>query len=218
MFSLRKLADSIYHLHFSNKYDLGMTFLRYQEYYESPRFRHKAFTIAEYMAWYVKSGEHKSFTYPADWSGYNIPLDEIEQCMVMAQGEGDWNHHDSLMEGIVEMIRAECTEGGYLIGTSDETGEDVLQHEFGHALFNTDWHYKHVIVTKWEGINGTQVWQQARKILQDRGYNDEVILDEAQAYCLGGKDILSHLEESGHWKSFADLVRSEFRKRYEAGK
>jgi hypothetical protein len=176
------------------------------------------FTIAEYMHWYVKDGNKKSFTYPTDWSGYNIPLAEIEECLLglscNVAYRDDLNHHDALMQGVVGLIRAECTDPAYLIGTSTETGEDVLKHEFAHALFGTNYEYEKAIRTQSSEVIGTSMWQEARQILTEKGYGGEVLLDEVQAYCVGGKDILSHLEENDRWKNFADFVRQQFGERY----
>jgi len=51
--------------------------LRFEEYYESPRFKGRIFTFDEYRKWYVKNSPKGKktgrFTYYSDWSGFNIP-------------------------------------------------------------------------------------------------------------------------------------------------
>jgi hypothetical protein len=92
----------------------------------------------------------------------------------------------------------------------------VLQHEIAHALYHTDQEYFEAINSKFHDICATQVLADAYKILRDKGYGSDVLLDEAQAYCIGGKDILSHLEENERWKGFADFVRATFNEKYNA--
>ena len=49
---VKKITDRVYLVTFTNRFDLTMTFMRYQEYYESPKFRNKIFSLAEFMRWY----------------------------------------------------------------------------------------------------------------------------------------------------------------------
>jgi hypothetical protein len=51
-----------------------MTFLRYQEFYESPskKFRGKSYKLLDFMKWYASENDG-IFTYPRDWAGFNFP-------------------------------------------------------------------------------------------------------------------------------------------------
>jgi len=71
------LTDRIHLLIFPTQRDVTLTLLRFQEHYESPKFRGKIFSLEEFKRWYVanspngiKTGE---FTYYTDWNGFNIP-------------------------------------------------------------------------------------------------------------------------------------------------
>ena len=57
----RKIGNNIYLLMFENQFELCSTMLRFQEYYESPKFKNKIFTLEEYKKWYSKG--NKKFTY-----------------------------------------------------------------------------------------------------------------------------------------------------------
>lgn len=71
----------VLHVQIKDKYDLAMTFLRAQEWYESPKFHHKLFTLEEYMRWYSKAYGKGAFTYPKDWSGFNVPSAAVTAIM-----------------------------------------------------------------------------------------------------------------------------------------
>ena len=50
-----------------------MSFVRMQEFYESPKFKGKYFTLEQYMDYWSKEFGKGSFTYPSVWDGFNIP-------------------------------------------------------------------------------------------------------------------------------------------------
>ncbi|MEK7106247.1 MAG: ABC transporter ATP-binding protein, partial [Patescibacteria group bacterium] len=62
---------SIYLVEAPTQYALASTFLRFQEHYESPKFRGQFFSLEEFMDWYAE--EYGNFTYYKDWTGFNIP-------------------------------------------------------------------------------------------------------------------------------------------------
>lgn len=63
----------VLHVTVKDSWDLAMTFLRMQEWYESPKFHHKHFTLEAYMRWYQKAYGKGTFSYPKDWTGFNVP-------------------------------------------------------------------------------------------------------------------------------------------------
>ena len=73
------IHDRIAIVQIPDQFELGMLFLRCQEYYESPckEFNNQPFVVLDFMNWYRKEMKSKSFTYPEDYIGYNIPLDSI---------------------------------------------------------------------------------------------------------------------------------------------
>src|SRR5580704_15894322 len=66
-----KIAKGIYLLCFKTQYELAATFLRVQEYYESPRFSGRIFSLEQFMDWYAE--RFGNFTYYQDWTGFNVP-------------------------------------------------------------------------------------------------------------------------------------------------
>lgn len=59
----------VFHIKKSCK-ELAKMFMRFQEFYESPKFHGKIFTRKEYLQWYK---ETKGTKYEDDWAGFNIP-------------------------------------------------------------------------------------------------------------------------------------------------
>ena len=72
---VREIKPFIFAVIVKNQYDRSSLFCRYQEFYESPypQIRGKFFTLEQYMKLYIDTNKKPHFTYPSDWTGYNIP-------------------------------------------------------------------------------------------------------------------------------------------------
>ena len=72
------IGDNIFHFSYENRYKLTSSFIRMQEYYESPYndIRNKYFTLDYYMDVYAKEN-YGVFSYFEDWNGFNIPGNSI---------------------------------------------------------------------------------------------------------------------------------------------
>ena len=212
MFQLKKIRPQVYLLNFKSGYELAMTFLRYQEFYEAvdDRFRGKKFTIAQFMAAYSSgmSNRTRAFMYPKDWAGFNLPLDVIKQ--VRELGIDDPNHYDSLMHGIYELIQADTNGVSYLIGTYGR-GKKILNHELAHAMYYIDKHYKSSCLAAIKNIS-VNLRASLFNVLRDFGYTSGVLHDEIQAYITTGEmnmfDDIAEQEE-------LDVLRDRFKKLYE---
>jgi len=75
-YNLKQINEKIWLLSIDDYEHLALSFLRYQEFYENPKFKDKIFTIKKFAKWYEKYG---SFSYAKDWAGFNLPLDVIKQ-------------------------------------------------------------------------------------------------------------------------------------------
>ena len=70
---IKEIMPRIFQIDFSERETLLKAFIRFQEFYESPEFKDKVFTVEEYAEWYMKAYKKDSFTYFSDWSGCNVP-------------------------------------------------------------------------------------------------------------------------------------------------
>jgi hypothetical protein len=138
-YTITKVLDRVYLLKFADHYDLCMTFLRYQEFYESDNllFRGHSFNILDYMEWQAHTYGDGVFNYPDKWSGFNIPSSIIDQ--VNDLGIEDRNRYDERMWNLHHQLKAEVGDDYYLIGVSND---DTIDHEVAHGLWFVNQNYR----------------------------------------------------------------------------
>jgi hypothetical protein len=129
-----RIGDRIFLVRFETQYALASSFLRFQEHYESSRFRNRVFSLEQFMDWYAaRSG---AFTYYEDWSGFNVPSTAFAP---FYQGR-----FDPLLEKEKRLLRLFERESTpfYVIGVAADQG---LTHELAHALFFTRPAYRRAV-------------------------------------------------------------------------
>lgn len=222
---LGEVLPRIYHLRMSSAYDLAMHFLRAQEYYESPKFRGRLFTLVEYMEWYSKEKGSGAFTYPKDWSGFNVPSSVLLEVYGKPGVIPDPNKYDALMSLIVARLDEDAQKRPfYLIGTSG-TGDDegALYHEIAHGLYYTDRKYRNQmneLLKKMDSLGHRVARIKAGEILSKMGYHYSVCDDELQAYCATGpctelEGVLTSEVRGPFTAFFGDYVQELFSARAE---
>lgn len=230
-FKLEEIFPHIYHLHFDSAYDCAMSFVRFQEYYESPKYRKQIFTLVDYMEWYAKTKGEGAFTYPVDWSGFNVPDWAIRQ--VRKADIPDLNKYDQRMFAFIDWVEdKEFPHNYYFVGTSVEgykkNGEEegVLDHEIAHALYYTDSSYRgrvERLLYEWDGRDGRgghkgEELDSAKDVLRAiMGYHKEVVKDEIQAYCATGLcEELEGVISEKEMEPFQELFQ-EFKNQHNRG-
>lgn len=166
------LSPKIIHLKFKRQRDLARFFVRFQEYFESPHFRGKIFSLAEFKAWYKKEKKKTKFTYYIDWTGFNIPSWVLKPFYF-----GKFDPLTRQEKTLLDMMRKEKGKF-YIIGTFKD-GD--LRHEVAHALFYVNAAYrreaKKIIKTVDMKLFG-------KEFVAMGGYHPSVWLDEAHAYLM----------------------------------
>lgn len=197
---LEEIRSKIYHLKFDSQYEVTSTFLRLQEFYESPfdDIRGHFFTLEKYMDIYAK---HKgNFTYTLDWNGFNVPDTVVRDFFTLF-----WvdllNKEKQLYKTLSQIIAKK--NKFYLIATHKE--ED-LSHEIAHGYYYlySDYASKmNSIIYSWKSKKGFI------KLLQKLGYCDNVINDEIQAYLATSKRsyLTNHLKVNKTLKIPADFSK-----------
>ena len=182
--SVNRIGENIYHLKFSKQQDLASTFVRFQEFFESPKFRNNIFSLKEFKKWYSGENENK-FTYYEDYSGFNIPSRVLKKFYA-----GDFDPLSSKEKLLLDQFR-DLRGRFYVIGTYDERrkklAHDTLKHEIAHAMFYLDRDYREkvkAILSKTD----TSGLRDAFKKRAD--YNKSVYQDECHAYMLCGLEWL----------------------------
>lgn len=179
IFKFNKECNQIYSLHFESQKEMCMTFLRYQEYYESdnPNFQFKKFTIEEYKNWYIQA--KGKFSYCEDWAGFNFPVSIIHE--VHELGIDDYNRYDSLMKGIAEYINEDSKgQASYLIGFFGKQ-KSALKHEMAHGLFYICEDYKNDIQQLFNSLSDN-IKLGIKDTIMKAGYAESSVIDEFQAY------------------------------------
>ncbi|VVB82491.1 Uncharacterised protein [uncultured archaeon] len=176
----KTLTDKIHLITTDTERYLASTFLRFQEYYESPKFKGKIFTLDEFKEWYIKNsmGGEKTgkFTYYDDWEGFNIPSYVLNPFY-----SGKFNPLSDKEKRFLELFEKE-KEKFYVIGVNKETktlGAD-LTHEIAHGLFYTDKDYREEILNVLSRYN----LEKLKTELKEMKYHRDVLEDECHAYSI----------------------------------
>jgi len=157
--------------------ELGNTFIRFQEYYESPNkdFKNKIFTVGQVRSWY--STKYGANTYHQDWTGFNFP-----SSVLVPFRQGLFDPLTTEENNLLDLLRYRY-DNFYVIGAQNQS---VLRHELAHALYSYSIKYK---------ISIDQLCHKHKKELKkateyilDKGYDKSVINDELQAYITDNDD------------------------------
>lgn len=156
------------------KLGLASTFMRFQEFYESPVFRGKVFTVDEFAAWYAK--KHGSFSYYQDWAGFNIPSWVLQPFI-----DGKFNPLTEKEASFVDYFNR-INGDFYVIGITKEDPEwfDTLKHELVHGAYFYDEDYRKDVLSFISDLRP----ESAKMGLEKMGYGKNVIDDETNAYLL----------------------------------
>jgi hypothetical protein len=205
---LKEIADNIWLVETQDQYELAMTFLRYQEYYESPdeKFYRQPFAISDFQKWYKK---RKKSEYHLDWAGFNVPSEIIFKCMETIP---DYNEWDLKMGHIINEITSKTKNKFYLIGTlKGET--TTLKHELAHGFYYTIPEYKEKMNKLYLKLPENVKNYLLKFLKSSGGYHPEVYADETQAY-LSSNEILQFMfeKESNDFKKVFNRFSSKYLK------
>lgn len=173
-------------LGFPTQRELCESFVRVQEFYESPLLdiRGHYFTLEQFKTRYVPKHPDKAtpgeFTYFADWHGFNVPGHIVEQFA------GKFAHDMTTFEDmLVGLVRAQKGKA-YVIGWHEDSGDrdNALAHELVHARWylSPKWRENaEALVDQFTANNPVLAGTWAH-LLMEWGYSPEVLKDETQAY------------------------------------
>jgi len=191
------ILPHIYLLTFKTRYELCMSFVRMQEFYESPEFKGRYFTLEEFIDyWSLKHGKG-SFTYTSVWNGFNMPSEIFQKWTKIFQDVRP--REEIVLENIGGLLMKEygCVrdnEKYYIIAVNKEDGretmKDAIRHETAHALYYLYPEYKKSCDDLLKNISKKR-YKSAKKVLMDMGYHNDVINDELQAYYSAQDGVIS---------------------------
>jgi len=178
---LEVLARDIYHARFERRPDLCLSFMRFQEHFESPEFRRRVFTTEEFKEWYTanspKGKKTGKFTYAQDWNGFNVPSWTFKP---FRNGRFDplTDREQIMLEELEDM-----QEPFYVIGTYGRRSKS-MEHEMAHALFFVDRNYRRAVRRVLEGVKPRLRKRVYKFFKSTGGYHPDVFEDEFHAYLL----------------------------------
>lgn len=177
---ITEVIKSVYHLRFASQEDMAYTMLRFQEHYESPKFRGEIFTLDQFKEWYT--GHRGKWSYAEDWGGFNFPSRIVKPFI-----EGRFPELSDRECQLIDLV-AGIPEPYYLIATADDSALATLRHEIAHGLYSTNADYRAEVYMLLEGCNLHAICSHLRA-----GYHPATWLDECHAYILSDFDDM--LEE-----------------------
>jgi len=208
------IMPNVYVLTYDSQYDLCMSFVRMQEFYESPKFRNKYFTLEEFMDYWASEFGNGAFDYTSRWNGFNLPSKAVSKWFDMyfkrrILRDREWEIIEAVDALAIEEAQdGEMPEKYYLIGVhtevSEEYREEVINHESAHALYYLYPRYKRACNHLLKNLSDTATEKASKKLLS-MGYGKNVIKDEMQAYFSTEKEDSSLKELSGR-KKFAKIL------------
>jgi hypothetical protein len=189
---VKQIKPQIFAVSIKDNYQRTMLFCRYQEFYESPykEIRGKFFTWEKYMMIYKNKWKENTFTYPEDWSGFNIPSDIVEKGMhVFSKDKGPY---DEIMNDIwyhcenYPLRFDKPRTKWYLIG-ADSFKSSTMNHEIAHGLYYTNKEYQNNCKIITSEIKPKH-YEKLRSKIVKMGYVDDkkIVDDEIQAFMSTG--------------------------------
>jgi hypothetical protein len=173
--SVHQIGDGIHLVRFDSQYALASTFLRFQEHYESSRFRGRVFSLEDYMDWYAE--RFGAFTYYEDWTGFNVPSTALAPFYS--------GRFDPLLRKERQLLRLfkNVRAPFYVIGLYKD---DDLTHEIAHGLFFMRPGYRREVRAALRAYDTSAISRR----LASLGYHRRVLEDEVHAYVLAGVNVV----------------------------
>lgn len=184
-----EVAEKIFSLKFETQYEVASTFMRLQEFYESPhkQLRNQYFTLEKCMDIYAKSVGN--FRYTIDWCGFNVPGNVVCKFFRLFGVENNdlLKKEDNLYNLMEDEIKS--NQSFYLIGHSEKFNDkltkekmfETLAHEVAHGKYYLNKQYKKKMSNLLKIMCPKLKFKMTEKLLK-MGYTRSVINDEIQAY------------------------------------
>lgn len=173
---LERVLPRIYSVTFEDQRELAATFLRFQEFSESPDYHGKVFTADEYLA--SPAAMALPEPYLDFWDGFNIPgwVFRVFECGLFDPLSANERRLVEFMASLAEPCEFAC-----VIGT--KPGDDVtLNHEVAHGIYYVDPAYRLAAQGIIAAAGGLEGFPDVVSFLKSIDYADRVMLDELHAY------------------------------------
>ena len=172
-----EVFSRLYLLQFPTQYMVTSTFMRLQEFYESPHepIRNKHFTWEQFIDCYVRNGV---LSYWHDWAGFNIPGNVYNQFFKIFGRE--LTEKEKKLQSCMKDVVKELGDNFYLIGVYSNAD---VKHEVAHGLYYLNEDYRKEVENLIKGYSKAYYTKLCTG-LKLQGYCDQVLKDEIQAYAI----------------------------------
>lgn len=189
-----QLKPRVYAAVIPNRYERGMLFCRYQEFYESPhrKIKGKIISFEEMMNVYVKLNKLDSFNYPAEWAGYNLPSQVLWKAVDEFHYSYKGNGYDELMKNIAfycenDVLNKTGERKPWYLICAESSESSLMKHELAHGLYYTNKEYYNscqLLINNMRKIDYESI---KKKLIKMQYCPDKKIIDdEIQAYLSTG--------------------------------
>lgn len=193
MLSIKQHSEQVYVISGGTREEVALTMMRFQEFYENPIYRNvDGFSVEDIQKWqYDLTPDRK---YEEQWAGFNIPghiLVTVLQSHKFRPLTEREQELSTLLDTHLPISTKILSESYFIaIGLDEPEYDDILIHEYAHALFTTNEVYskeqrQNVMNLPYDVFSATY------KFLQDIGYNESTVIDEIHAYMLVDTDLLT---------------------------
>lgn len=173
MIKIKKIYKNLYIIKSNSRKELVMTILRFQEYYESPKFKNKIFSLKDFITWY-RSVNNNKFTYVFDYCGFNFPSYVLKP--FYKNKFKDITKNERKVLDFFKNIN-----GNFYIIASVNNDITTLKHELAHYFWRYNKAYKRKIKTILNKIPNREILK-LKRVLKNEDYHESIILDEIHAY------------------------------------
>lgn len=192
LFVAKRVSSRILHIRYHRSSDMARDFMRFQEYYESPKFKGRFFTRTEFNEWYRRKAKKGRCTYSTDWGGFNLPswVFRVWENRSLDPREAKLAHTVRALMGNLSQFPGPTS--AYVIATAgnDEDEHTTYYHELAHALFATESGYREKVLRVLEHEDGNPALEKVKRLVKRWGYHPDVVPDECHAYVFANMNFL----------------------------
>lgn len=180
---IKEIHPNLFFFTTTNQYYCASTFMRIQEFYESPfkEINNKYFSFEKYMDVYAFNQDHENFTYFQDWNGFNIPGHIVDRFIKKFTPKNDFSDKEKAFIKLLQ--KQKIKERYYVIGTA-EFNKSAFDHELAHGFFYLDKEYKKQMLELID--DNLPAVKEMKTYLKKIGYCNKVLDDELQSYFATG--------------------------------
>lgn len=200
----REVAPNIIHVYFASRYAMTSALVRFQEYYESPKFRGKVFTKREVDQFFKANG----LNYYSDVSGCNFPSFVLEPFL-----DGKFKRLSRKEKDFLAALSAKkpLRSRFYVIATAKNSDALTYKHETMHALYWASFRYR-LGVWALLALLGRKLFP-IFGYLKENLYDRSTYLDEVQAVLVCDRnELLDHGVQVKAWGCVPKLLDAWFKR------